>query len=633
MNDEELVFVSEEQEKISEDSQSFISRFEKLLKKYKRIKRKGAKLSKQEEEILEFLNANIDPSQIIAFKTENIAKSSSIILYSIILGLLLSGFNVINILFMLLGSVILFLSIYYVIVNVLPIVKELEKMYSYREAINFVQFLVMKLRLNPNLENALTFASRYVNGSLGRDITKKVNEMQYQGTVTAVDVLDYITNKWGDEIPGFKASLNLIKASIIEKQKARREELLDSSIKELSDNIYIEISRKIKGLKQPSMALFYLGVLLPVLLSILYPILVFTPMSMLATKTFAVSLFWFILPALLIMFIIFLIIQRPIIYFIEENETNVNIKLFLLVFVFVATVSLILGNFINSKLLSLLPLAIIGLFGFFKLKKSTDKEIEVINKIKKIEEEFPSTLYLMATKLNQGRPLEEAIGYVVEELPNYEITKLLYSKIYEIFSRTGVTLDSLMEGSFGKIEELEKSLVIRNGLYILMEASKMGSRTSASVATSIINQISTIRKTNELIDNLFSEIAGAMKFLSVFVAPFSLGIVSGLYGISMRIVSNISRAFKGTGTSSALLSAMLGFSFTPKHVKKIPSPGFMAMVLGIYTIIVVILMTFYSKYIEDGPTSSIILNNIGKNLIISCVVYCLGVIVGSSILG
>ncbi|NPA86287.1 MAG: hypothetical protein GXO42_02745 [bacterium] len=614
------------------ESSSFAEKFEELLRKYKKKEGKF-RFSKKEQQVVEFLHLQIHPSQLAQFKQACALKGVVLPVAAALIGFLLSS-SYIQILLSLLAGIVAYIIYLYFVFNILEIIYELEKLYSYREAINFVEYLVMQLRLNPNLENALEFAVKYVKGCFGRDIRIKLKEISFNPLLTPEDLLDYVNKKWGDVIPGLKSAINLVKASIIEKDGARRQELLDAAIAEISDAIYLDIAKRIKGLKQPSMALFYMGVFLPVLLSILYPILIFTPAAVLASRPVAISLFWFLLPSLLALFVVFLLLQRPIIYFVRtRSKCSLPLSQLLAYFSLTLLLLFIIYYFVKVPVAVILPLLLFGFFASTALRRASDKAYKEVLEIKQIEEEFPDTLYLLATKLNQGRPIEEAIEYVIEMLPNYKIVQKFYKQVYELYLRTGATLEQLLFSPEYNLSALLGSELVYNALKTIVDAVKLGPRTSASVVSALITQLSKVKKTKELVDDLFSEIASAMKFLSVFVAPFTLGIVSGLYNVSLSVVSGISRSFSAGGLGAGVVQSMVGISFSAASLSRVPSAMFMALVLGVYTLIITVFLTVYSEYVKEGPILPEILHVLSKNLILAVGVYSVGLIVGSFCLG
>ena len=84
--------------------------------------------------------------------------------------------------------------------------------------------------------------------------------------------LDDLAYKWGDKSDDFKHALMLIRSSLIESDAERRSELLEKASSDVLEGSKEKMDLYARELSQPTVYLYYFGILLPLLLAIILPI-------------------------------------------------------------------------------------------------------------------------------------------------------------------------------------------------------------------------------------------------------------------------------------------------------------------------------------------------------------------------
>ena len=84
--------------------------------------------------------------------------------------------------------------------------------------------------------------------------------------------LDLMALRWSKYSSELKESLMKIRASVMEPSEAKRYQLLDKTMSEVLESVKDKMGDYARSLNQPSVMLFYIGVLLPLLLVIILPI-------------------------------------------------------------------------------------------------------------------------------------------------------------------------------------------------------------------------------------------------------------------------------------------------------------------------------------------------------------------------
>ena len=135
-----------------------------------------------------------------------------------------------------------------------------------------VGYLIMSLKLVPNLEKAIEFAAEHGKGKIADDFKELLWNVQIGVFNTVPEALDDLAYRWGEYSSEFKEALMMIRASILEENEAKRYNLLDKTMVSVLESIRGKMEQYARDLSQPANTLFYVGVLLPLILIIILQI-------------------------------------------------------------------------------------------------------------------------------------------------------------------------------------------------------------------------------------------------------------------------------------------------------------------------------------------------------------------------
>ena len=178
-----------------------------------------------------------------------------------------------------------------------------------------IGYMNMSMKLSPNLERAAEFASEHGEGKLATAL----GELLW-GTRTGIygsleEGLDELAYTWGKYSIEFKQALMTVRSSVLEPDDARRHALLDSALSEALKAVGNKMSDQAVALKGPSMNMFYLGVLLPLVLIIVIPIgSVFSDNSIMSNPFVLTLVYNVVIPVGVFVYAGIIIAARPPIY-------------------------------------------------------------------------------------------------------------------------------------------------------------------------------------------------------------------------------------------------------------------------------------------------------------------------------
>ncbi|MFA4907860.1 MAG: hypothetical protein WC602_06320, partial [archaeon] len=186
-----------------------------------------------------------------------------------------------------------------------------------------IGYMIMSMKLVPNLEKAVEFAANHGKEKIADDFKKLIWDVQLGIYNTLSEGLDALAYRWGKNSEEFKLALMRIRASVIENSEAKRYQLLDQTMENVLSSIREKMENYARSLSQPSIVLFYIGVMLPLILIIILPIgSAFTGQAM-ARPELLVLIYNIVIPIVAFVFARNMIVRRPPTYeppFIPDNH-------------------------------------------------------------------------------------------------------------------------------------------------------------------------------------------------------------------------------------------------------------------------------------------------------------------------
>src|SRR3989344_363503 len=175
-------------------------------------------------------------------------------------------------LYMVLPLVLVPFFVIYYLQGYLIAAAEREKVTAITSIPEIVNYLVMSMKLSPNLEKAVSFAAEHGKGKIAESFKRLAWDIQVGTFRTIEEGLDDLAYKWGRYSDEFKHALMLIRSSVIEVDEAKRAAILDRAVADVLEGVRDDMSRYATEMRQPSIYLYYVGVLLPLMLIIMLPI-------------------------------------------------------------------------------------------------------------------------------------------------------------------------------------------------------------------------------------------------------------------------------------------------------------------------------------------------------------------------
>ncbi|MEK6902189.1 MAG: hypothetical protein AABX02_01200 [archaeon] len=595
---------------------------------------------------------------------------------------------------------------------------------------DMVGYMVMSMKLVPNLEKAVEFSAEHGKGRIQQEFRRIMWNTQLGMYTTIAEGLDELAYNWGKFSSEFKQALMNVRASVLENTEAKRYQLLDKTMDEVLESIQNKMEQYARDLSGPSTTLFYVGVLLPLILIIILPVGSAFSGSPLAQPLILFVIYDIILPVLVIWFSINLLASRPPTYTPPEISDTfpglppkgsakvgnglVNVWMVVIGILVVGigastflhfyglgigtpgesnalylldpdkTLENVLdadrkptdwfdiGGSRENQLVSqgvneetaqqtvqeekvrffaqaendvspynfifgILMTFCIAVAAYIELTTREKRKIQL--KFMQMESEFKDSLYVLASRLGENKPIEDALRHTQLFLPNNIVSQEVFGKTVDNIHVLGMPLEAaVFDPAYGSLRN-NPSQIITSSMKIAIDSVKLGVGVAARTLISLSRQLGNSERVSKMLTLLIKDITGTMKTVSIYIAPIVLGITTSL----QRVVIVTLVSINGSSSDSPPVDPNLGSSIPgvgsfastdissfvkPDVIATLATPGEFLLIVAIYVIELVIIMNYFVTLIEEN-NPLVAKQNAGRYLPIAMFLFVVTVIVSN----
>lgn len=567
---------------------------------------------------------------------------------------------------------------------------DLEKVYALTFVPEILGYMIMSMKLVPNLEKAIEFASNHGHGKIAEDLKTLLWEVKVGIKGSVAEAVDELAYKWGDVSQEFKKSLMKIRSSVIEISESKRYQILDQTMEDTLSSIKGKLEEYARGLSQPAMVMFYLGILLPLLLIIILPVGSAFSDSSLARPVYLILIYNIAIPLGCFIFARKVIRERPITYLppvIPDNHPDLpskntmvfgNFKINIFMLMIIVGVILIASSVFLQSTLGKTKYNLLLNEGYisegesvsdadfmctteelvlkakeskfqcqterdFWLKPENDttpyfiiygslllisflisiylygtsiykRRVQV--KSQKMEDEFKDALYIIASRLGENKPIEEALNHTRNFLPNSLIAQNVFAKTLDNIRIMGLNLRaSLFDPNYGALKN-NPSRLINSAMLLVVDSVQLGVSVAAKTLMSYSMQLRNTDEVSKMLSNLIADITGTLNSMAKYIAPIILGITTALQRIVMSTLNSIAssnvmedmdKMVQGIGDGVSAIGGNLntssisglGTSIDPTNIAKFADSTTFLIIVAIYVIQIVIIIVYFTTMIEQ----------------------------------
>jgi len=544
---------------------------------------------------------------------------------------------------------------YYFLRYPLNLLKEM-RIQASSQIILAVLYMVVSMRMSPNLENALRFAAANIEGPLAWDMRRLLWDIQMHKYYSAHQALDDYIAKWKPENEEFAEAMRLVRDSTSQLvDKARL--TLDEALNVVLEGSKTRMKHYTQELRMPVMMIHMMGIVLPVLGSIMAP-MVAVFMADVARPEYFILGYNIVLPVVIIWFINNTLRRRPLTFTMSiskhpafSRSRLVPLMIALLIFGGIAIYPIyyfafeeegskaLLGSFAERKdieatfpfalTMSALLIAGIaaGLGAYFLL--SNYEKVRVISNINSIESEFELALFQLANRISAGTPTEVAMGKSIEDVKDLKIAGL-FRKTLQNMRALGFTFEAaIFDTHYGSLKYYP-SRIVKSVMHAVVDTSKKGVGYASESMFRISKYMKNVREAQEYMRELLEETVSSMAFQAYILTPLVSGLIVAMADIIIVVLGRLGVYMK----SIDLARKLPGIEDPTKifgNVDKAISPELFQLIIGTYLIQVIVILAIFTTKISYGENKPVQWYTAGKMLLIGTAVYFIITLVASSI--
>jgi Flp pilus assembly protein TadB len=547
------------------------------------------------------------------------------------------------------------------------------------EMILSILYMVIYMRTSANLEGALRFAALNLKGPISEDLKGVLWDVE-SGKYNQIDEsLENYTKKWKNFNQDYLESLNLLRASLNEPSKERRDRLMQDAIDNILDGTKEKMKHYAQNLETPVMIINAVGAMLPVLGMIMLP-LISAFMGGVITPLHLLIMFNIMLPTFLWIFMQRTLSSRPptvsskpskegnlpqrgkFEFEIMDRELAVptwpvGAAVFLIVgfygiigyliyphFYPVENVNpaVIPAIFLENGRLDPFPMLLrslsitlgLGLgIGTSKLLGNRARAAAEED-IKEIEQQFPNALFELGNKISGGTPIELALEDAAESTKDLKISNL-FLEASENIKNMGMTFeDAIFDENYGALQHYP-SQTIETVMRAILSSSEKGTQMASTAMMTISRYLENIHDTQEALNDLMEDTTTTIQMLAYMLAPVISGVAVSMSQTIISALYSLGESFSSTQQNlpSGGGGAGIGGAGILQNLKSAIPPELLQFVVGFYLLqLLYILGTFYTK-ITQGEDKTYKNMFIGKIMISGLFFYSMTVVIISLMFG
>ncbi len=513
------------------------------------------------------------------------------------------------------------------------------KIHSLGDIPEIQSYIVMSMKLVPNMERAILFAAENSSRPLARDLKKLIWDIHIRVYSSMDDALIAFANLWGRNSEYFKRSLHLVKSSTNEPDEAQRIMTLNKSLDIVLDGTKTIMDGFAAKLKTPTYVLYSIFILIPLALVALVPAI-----SIVGVRIDTITLvliYDIILPLATFLYSEYILLQRPATFAPPEisdrhpelsdmKSTRRNIFGITIIVGTVVGLSgyilLYLGNpfgIISREAMGgLVPptfpvvWAITVMISIYCLGTYTPYK-KIRDGIKQIEQEFADALFILGRRISEGRSAEVAFAHTSHTMKGSKIGDTFADVARNLTSIRTTLHGAIFNEEYGAFKDVYSDRV-HTTMKLFTESVHKSHEAAGMAIIKLAEHLKELQEVETNIKRSLYDVTSTMRSTAMIFAPLIGGVTLALSEVIQKILLNIAK-------ESRLLPEEFNIGSIMKQAgtgltQSIP-PDIFLLVVGIYMVILVIILTRFAGGIEYGGDRPQFMYDLGQMLPMSILVF------------
>lgn len=519
------------------------------------------------------------------------------------------------------------------------------------EMVLAIVYMTIAMKIVPNIEYAIKFAATNLKGTLARDLKKIMWDVYTGKQVSMADALDPFMEKWKRENEEFTKAIFLIKSAFFESSE-RRDKMLNEAVNVVLNGTKDRMKHYAQDLKSPLTILNALGILLPIIGLVFFPIMsIFLP-KLIRPISLVIG-YNIMLPIVIYWLMKTYLEKRPSTFHQPDLSRHRAFRnkrnLLLLKIVSVALpVAIIAVSFWQitvwqatsdslskanqncsacTTYLIAYALAItwavaagIIIYEIF----STIGKLKLRGEIVQIESELGEVLFQLGNQITRGMPIENSLKETLPRIGGLKISKMMEKILYNMETFGMTFTAAVFDKNAGAINEYPSTL-IEAVMKAVTEISQGGMVVLSDTMLAIATYLKNMHDVEEDLNDLLEDVSSTMSLQGLLLAPMSAGIVVALTAMILRLINilrlqiqNVQGLFNSSGPLANIGTGIFQSFF---YVKDSIQIQYFELIVGFYMLEVVTMVSIFTSIISNGDDKVMRNYNLGKLLLYSTLIY------------
>ncbi|MDR7667222.1 hypothetical protein RG963_15865 [Methanosarcina sp. Z-7115] len=501
-----------------------------------------------------------------------------------------------------------------------------------------LSYIVMSMKLVPNLEHAILFAARNSDRPLAKDLKKLTWDLNLRIYSSMDDALLSFADLWGRNSEYFKRSLHLIKSSTAEPDEAQRvitlNRALDISL-EGTESLMESFAAK---LKTPSYILYSIFILIPLALVALLPAV--TVVGMKPEIIDLVLLYDLVFPALAALYSEYILMQRPVAFtprqIPDSHPDLADIRqkkrfatlLSVLIILMTAPLGYLLiklgnpGEIVSTAPLGgyfspTLPIILGGTVGIsIYLYFSSVPYKKIRDRIKEMEQEFADSLFVLGRRISEGKAPEKAFAHTARTMEGSKIGEAFEEISMNLLSMRTNLKDAIFDEDFGAFRHIYSER-IRNTMLLFTESIHKNHEAAGASIIKLADHLKELSAVEERIRRSLYDVTSTMRSTAVIFAPLIAGITLALSEVITKILGQVAERINRVPADLSGMPVEIGQGAFTQSI----SPDHFLLAIGVYVVFISAILTRFAGSVEYGGDRTELKYDLACMLPISIIIF------------
>jgi hypothetical protein len=279
--------------------------------------------------------------------------------------------------------------------------------------------------------------------------------------------------------------------------------------------------------------------------------------------------------------------------------------------------------FWSGAIFSLVLAFCVGLYFTSIYKRKAQQQII------QMEDEFKESMYMIASRMGENKPVESALKQARDFLPNLLVSKRIFGKTIENIELMGLPLENaVFDPVYGAMKGIPSKL-LSTAMRLLVDSVSLGVEVASRTLMSLSLQMENMDKVNKSLQEMVSDVTTTMQTMALFIAPMVLGITTALQKVVIMTLASvvtspeadietIGNSAQNIGGGAFNMQSLFKVNF--ETFRSFATPLEYMLIVGIYVALIVIILTYFTSKIKED-NDLVFRLNLAKGLPVAMAVY------------